>query len=204
MSYCDDTEYAARNLIELAMAEDNALTSLQPKLVSAEAKYKANHWDFSTSDLNDDFSDAHVMSAFRRMAEAHNEANSLRTEIASLQASIGARQVALQALCGALLQLAKQGISLVHGSLNACPNGRMLANTSLKEVVWQARNQAIHYEEGNFRQAVTTVFSDLEASFGQEFSLSQHVGQSRARQVTKLLGWTAYDNYSTDMKLLGL
>jgi hypothetical protein len=107
-------------------------------------------------------------------------------------------------MCGALLQIAKQGLSLVHGSLAAAPDGRFLQGISLKEIVWQGRNQAIHCEEGRFNPPVTALFNRLEIACGPEFSLQTHTGQSRAKQVVKLLGWTNYQSYRCDMQLLGL
>lgn len=204
MSYADDTEYAARNLIDLITHEENELNAVKTQLSEELAKFKVNQWDYQTSDLNDDFSDAHVMAAFHRMASAKQTADRLGDRKTSLEAVIGARQVAIQAMCAALLQIAKQGISLVHGSLSNAPDGRDLAGIPLKKVIWQARNQAIHYEETSFRQPVLDVFSILEQVHGPEFSLSAHQGQSRAKQIITLLGWTDYANYEADLRTLGL
>src|SRR5262245_47163344 len=38
--------------------------------------------------------------------------------------SLGQKMFSTAAICGALLQIAKQGISIVHGSITACPKGR--------------------------------------------------------------------------------
>ncbi|KAA9387726.1 hypothetical protein [Neorhizobium galegae] len=204
MTYFDDTEYASRNLIELITHEEKELALLKDSLITEEAKFRVNRWDFETSDLNDDFSDAYVQAAFGRMARAHEEAGKLKAQANALQVSIGARQMAVQAMCGALLQIAKQGISVVHGGLGAAPSGRGISGIALKDIVWQARNQALHYEEGNFRRAVTDLFQQLENSHGSEFSLTQHAHQSRAKQTVALLGWNDYAVFQKDMKSLGL
>jgi hypothetical protein len=75
--YITETEYAVKNLIELVSKENVKLEEMKTSLSIAEAKYKHNKWDFETSDMNDDFSDAHVMGAFQRMASAHNESSDL-------------------------------------------------------------------------------------------------------------------------------
>lgn len=204
MSYADDTEYAARHLVDLTMQEESILSEMKAKLSAETAKFKLSHWDFETSDLNDDFSDAHVMNAFRRMAEADIAAKTLQAEVDRLEASIGSKQVAVQAMCGALLQIVKQGISLVHGSLAAAPDGRLLNGIPLKDIVWQGRNQAIHFEDGQFSNPVTSLFAQLEQEFGREFALAHHVGQSRAKQIVMLLGWSNYATMKSDMELLGL
>jgi len=204
MSYADDTEYAVTHLIELAVGEEALLAEKKPLLENAEQRLKVHERDFRTSDLNDDFSEGYVMAAFARAAQAGQEVNELRSEVAHLQSLIGTHQIAVQSVCGAILQIAKQGISIVHGNLANAPLGRSIGTVSLKDVVWQARNQAIHYEEGNFRAPVVHVFQALESSHGGAFSLQNHAGQSRAKQIVDLLGWNSYQAYLSDARQLGL
>ena len=200
--YISETEYAVKNLIELATSEENKVAVLKEKLSSEEAKYKVHKWDFETSDLHEDFSDVYVMGAFQRMAQAGNEASELEQEIYSLQTVIGSRQSAIQSICGAILQIAKQGMSIVNGGLPNTPEGRMIGTLKIKDIIWQARNQSIHYEEGNFNQRVIDVFTTLEQEQGSDFSLAQHQSQSRAKQIINLLNWNDYGNYASDMQSL--
>lgn len=51
MGYLYDTEYAARNLIDLAMGEECQIDELWPRLEQVEVKLKAYQWDFQTSDM---------------------------------------------------------------------------------------------------------------------------------------------------------
>jgi hypothetical protein len=200
--YLQDTEYAAQNLLNLATAEDIQLKSLTESLKQSEAQLKIHQWDFQTSDLNEDFSDAYVMAAFGRAAKAAQETDRLKIEVARLQASIGAHQHATQALAGAVLQIAKQGISVVHGGPGAAPSGRAVGTLFVRDIVWQARNQSMHYEEGNFKKALTDLFAKLEAEQGAQFSLAAHPRQNRAKQVLDLLGWSSYSTYIQDMLAL--
>jgi hypothetical protein len=142
------------------------------------------------------------MAAFGRMARAGQEATTLQSQMATIQASIGTHQQATQAIAGAILQIAKQGISVVHGGLAAAPEGRIIGSLPIRDLIWQARNQALHFEEGSFSQAVTTLFYALEAEQGPQFSLAQHAKQSRAKQVLGLLRWDSYENYLNDMVTL--
>lgn len=142
------------------------------------------------------------MSAFARAAQAGQEVNEMRSEVALLQSFIGAHQIAVQSVCGAILHIAKQGISIVHGGLGNAPSGRSIGTVTLRDVVWQGRNQAIHYEEENFHEPVVHVFHALEASHGADFSLQNYAGQSRARQVVDLLGWNSYQAYLSDARQL--
>ena len=189
-------------MIELATKEEKEVASLIEQLSPLEAKYKVHKWDFETSDLHEDFSDVYVMGAFQRMASTGKELNELEQEINSIQVLVGSRQSAIQSICGSILQIAKQGISIVHGGLANAPDGRLVGSLKLKDVIWQARNQAIHYEEGRFSQHVTNVFTVLEQENGTLFSLTAHANQSRAKQIISLLGWDEYDTYYNDMQSL--
>ncbi len=200
--YLTDTEFAVKNLVELASAEENELKVKAARLRDVEAQLRVHKWDFETSDLNDDFSDAYVMAAFGQMAQATQQVQGLQQELASIQASIGAHQQAVQAIAGSILQVVKQGISIVHGSLKAAPEGRKIGTLPIRDIIWQARNQAIHFEEGTFQPPVRKVFTTLAAEHGALFSLTAHAGQSRAKQVLDLLGWSTYASYLQDMQVI--
>lgn len=201
--YLQDTEFATKNLFGLATDEERELDMVKDKLRQAEAQVRAHQWDYETSDLNDDFSDAYVMAAFTRAARAREEAERLNVEVAVLQASVGTHQHAVQAIAGAILQIAKQGISFVHGGLGAAPAGRKLGSLDVRDVIWEARNQSMHYEEGiPKRKQVRDLFGILEHEQGSQFSLTNHLGENRAKQVLDVLGWNDYAAYLQDMKLL--
>lgn len=200
--YLQDTDFAATNLFQLATEEERQLTSAVQKLRDKERELKVHQWDFQTSDLNDDFSDAYVMGAFARAGRAAQEVERLKSEVAVLQASVGTHQHSVQAIAGAILQVAKQGISLVHGSRTAAPTGRALGSVVIRDVIWQARNQSMHYEESKLNQAVVDLFGALEREQGSQFSLTLHPQQNRAKHVLDLLGWRDYGAYLSDMQVL--
>lgn len=78
----------------------------------------------------------------------------------------------------------------------------MLGSLALRDIIWQARNQSMHYEEGSFKKALVDLFSMLEAEQGLQFSLTAHAKQNRAKQVLDALGWESYDSYLRDMQAL--
>jgi hypothetical protein len=90
-------------------------------------------------------------------------------ELHALRERLVTRTFAVSALAAAILQLAKQGISIVHGEPNNCPPGRTLSSQTLRNVIWQARNQVLHREEGRFSQAVQTCFDTLANHYGAPF-----------------------------------
>lgn len=64
----------------------------------------------------------------------------------------------VQVACGALLQLGKQGIATAHGKRTAAPPGRIIGSQPIRDVVWGARNRAMHAEQGEYRAETLTVF----------------------------------------------
>jgi len=200
--YLQDTEFAAQNLFRLATNEEHQLRASSRWLMDKERELQVHQWDFQTSDLNEDFSDAYVMAAFARAGRAAQDVEQLKSDVAALQASVGTHQHAVQALAGAILQVAKQGISLVHGGLTASPPGRTLGSLAVRDVIWQSRNQSMHYEEGKYTRPLTDLFSTLEREQGSQFSLTAFSRQNRAKQVLDLLGWKDYEAYVQDMQIL--
>lgn len=121
-----------------------------------------------------------------------------------LEARLAVRRFSIAATSGSVLQFAKQGISLVHAGLGSCPDGRQVtASQTLKNVAWQGRNQAMHWEEGNLRTPVLACFAALSTEAGPLGSQFQdpYVG-SLAFDVLRVLGWKTWTEFETDMLLL--
>ena len=200
--YLQDTEFAIKNLLQLTANEENQLRSISEKLKSKEQELGVHQWDFQTSDLNDDFSDAYVMAAFARAYRATQEVERIKGDVAVLQASVGTHQHSVQALAGAILQIAKQGISLVYGDLSTSPPGRSVGSLTVRDIIWHGRNQSMHYEEGSYKKPLICLFSTLESEQGSQFSLANFPKQNRAKQILDLLGWKNYEAYRQDMQRL--
>src|SRR5262249_51212098 len=105
----------------------------------------------------------------KKVHDARRESTEVEALVAALEAAILAKETSVQALAGAILQIAKQGIAFVHGDLAGCPAGRPIGRETLKNVIWQARNQSMHWEENAFRQPTTLCFASLQLDFGSEF-----------------------------------
>ena len=154
--YIVKTGNTVRSLLELVNHEDSLIKEHTAKLREVMVEIKTHGWDFRTNDLNDDFSDTYVMAAFFRLANSTAGTDSLKSEITRFQALVGAHQLTTQIICGSILQLAKQGISLAHGSflapdsyLTGTPPGRMLTLLTLRDIIWQACNQTVQCKEGS-------------------------------------------------------
>jgi hypothetical protein len=105
-------------------------------------------------------------------------------------------------LCGALLQLAKQGLSSVYGAKANVPKGKEIGATTLRDVIWEGRNQAMHFEEGKHKPELTDCFRALEVVFGAQFSLKSK--RNLSLYVIDALGWSTLAVYEADMMSLSL
>ena len=202
--YVADTKYAVCGLIDLITVEEKRLSQFQNKYEGLSRKLKDLNQQLVYSPFND-------LDPLREQAIAiasyrtHEELTNLQNQIVALRDSIDVKNISINALCGAVLQIAKQGISVTqHRFLSQCPDGRSIGTEKLKNVIWQARNQSLHYEEGNFNQHVTNCFANLEISLGNKFSLSLNMGKNLAHDVIEELGWKDYSTYESDLKSLSI
>lgn len=204
--YLTDTEYAVRGLIELITAEEKQLAQLQSQYGGLSVKEKILNQDLSDAPWNDNVTPIQEQATAIAAYKTREELADLGERIEALQNSIDAKRVSIDALCGAFLQIAKQGISTIHSGLSGCPDGRSIGTGTgvekLKNVIWQARNQSMHYEEGNYRQDLINCFAKLEISYGNKFSLALNVGKNLAHDVIQELGWKDYLRYESDMASL--
>jgi hypothetical protein len=105
------------------------------------------------------------------------------------------------ALSGTLLQFAKQGISIVHGARGDAPRGRVLAPPEvLRDIIWEARNHALHWEDGEPRAAVVRVFTALEANYPGSFAAFRK--ENTAFEVVEVLGWRNWSSFANDLLTL--
>ena len=187
-----NTKYAVENLISI-MQKERML--LEEKLSARKIVKDAEKNLFEQMKENDFFSPEGIIDLYglnSATERIEKETEELRNFLLTIDDS-------LRIIAGALLQIAKQGISFTHKSLGNCPTGRVIGRETLKNIIWQSRNQAMHFEEGRYRSSVVNCFKNLEIDYGTRFELAD---KSLAYEIIKLLEWDSYDNYESDMKLL--
>lgn len=122
-------------------------------------------------------------------------------EYKRLEWRIKVRKFSTYSLAGALLQFAKQGISTVHGNKENCPDGRYIGSQPLKTIIWEGRNQALHWEEGNFKnKRLCQCFDTLAKEIDPKFA--NYTTQNMALDIVELLGWTTFTAFKRDLLLL--
>lgn len=195
--YLLDTRFAAEELIRLISFEESQLSILNKSLREQKQINMTLHGDFMAKDLDpfDNWPAGSEMLAYSRFFEHYQTyLKPLEHEIAILKGSIDNKRHSINALAGSLLQIAKQGISFVHGGLEYCDDGRQVLGDVLKNVIWQGRNQSMHYEEGRYSKALLACFNNL--------GYATVPAKNLAKEVIDILGWNSYQEYETDMNLL--
>ena len=201
--YIQEVDHAVKQLLSGIWSEREKLDDLERKYSNLSKAVKANYDRASSLALNAEDPEEVAMAVgvhwdnyFGEDKERHNT----KTEIDSIKEQISAHQFSIESLSGALLQHAKQGISLQHNGLQNCSDGRLIGTQPLKDVIWQGRNQAIHWEEGNFNQKVIDCFQKLEQDIDIKFA--GYTTKCMAFDVVELLGWNNKSDFDRDMQSL--
>lgn len=139
------------------------------------------------------------------------------------QRSFVAEKYALATLCGSVLQIASMAIRLystntavnqdfadvVKGNKVAYCVGRLVRGVPLGLVIYAARNQYNHVDDGHLREPSATVFDRLATNHGYgtnlrdpAFDLALGLVWNYPSNVTNLVGWRSYAAYECDMKSL--
>lgn len=203
--YIAETAHAVRGMFSLVGTEEATLESKRAALNDAIACQRSARRILHAGPPPTAFGEDSTPHFESKVRDARRKAEAVTLDIAALQAAVIAKETSTQALTGAILQIAKQGISIVHGGIDPCPAGRAIGSAeTLKNVIWQARNQSMHWEENKFHPPVLSCFKNLAQDFGSEFQLPATTARPLAKQVLRILSWADYDSYERDMtSLLG-
>ncbi|MEQ8819807.1 MAG: hypothetical protein RLY93_06150 [Sumerlaeia bacterium] len=199
-SFLVEMKYASEGLIEKIWHEHNALAELnrQIRVLSrrVESEYQAAIGLQRYAEDPDDV----MMGVGRYWENYFGDDKTLHHMSAgevTLREKLQSHGFSISQLSGSLLAFAKQGLSTVHGSKSSAPQGRPIGTQHLRDVIWEARNQAAHWEEGNFRQPVTDCFNafatDIDPKFGS------FATRNMAFDVVEVLGWKDFASFEKDM-----
>lgn len=114
-----------------------------------------------------------------------------------LEARLSSKEFSFSSLSGSLLQYAKQGLSVAYGKPENWPDGRQIGTQALKTVILEARNQSIHWEEGNPRQRVKDCFDLLATDIDSKFS--SYCAKNLAFDVVSMLGWKTVGEFKAEL-----
>lgn len=209
LQFLQNTEFAARKLFEGISWELRKVSQLENEInqLMASAEDFRSLADKTAEEFEKGINVEHTELASKlyivRAAWAKTDANSKRTELTELLLEVKDKELSISTLAGAVLQMAKQGISIAYNYPERAPRVRRIAGIELAEIIWQGRNQAMHFECA-ITPAVEQVFKSLESTFGSRFSLTSNPNRNMAWYVLEVLEWFSYEKYASDMtELLG-
>ncbi|HNR14538.1 MAG TPA: hypothetical protein PKM59_14625 [Thermodesulfobacteriota bacterium] len=202
IDYLAEIEHAVTMVIAEIHADHDHLTHLRHELTMLRAATDDGYRRAEFLALNPDLDDEGLGTAihwdtyFGPDKERHHKAEA----VDATEAKIAARSFSVAALSGNLLQYARQGLSLRYGrNRDGCPVGRELVGLPVHEIIWQGRNQALHWEEGSPHPPVMRCFEELAANATATFS--EYKNRSMAYEVVNLLGWRTVEDFNRDMQL---
>jgi hypothetical protein len=111
---------------------------------------------------------------------------------------IGATEDSMSCLAGAILQVAKQVLSLRHSGKPTIPDTRHIGNQSIIEVIWEGRNHAMHWDEGAPRPRVQTMLNSLSSDLGTNIV----IGNNNCLSILHALGWSSTEAVINDLETL--
>ncbi|KAA0770783.1 hypothetical protein DN392_22730 [Bacillus sp. BB51/4] len=198
--YLESTKYATEELIRIINNEEKELEELIRTLKENEAL--ANKLDQEMHQIKglDDITFLRDQATYHFIEGAKIE-NQLKKNTERFKD----KYESLSTLSGALLQIAKQGISIsYHGTNNPfteCKNGKTMKSQFLKTVIWEGRNQSLHYEEGfNDRfQKTKDCFIQLNRDYEIKIDRNGDDKINLAKEVISIIGWKDYEDYYRDM-----
>lgn len=143
--------------------------------------YEFGRWAESGADEIDE----HLARANQNALDAHGALLNIETASA--------------AIAGAILQIAKQSISMVWPGRECPKKGRLIKSQHISEVIWHCRNQAQHFEEGQLKKQSNESVKRLASDFDLDFDSLVIFPRSLARDALNILGWHSYEPFAKDM-----
>lgn len=201
-TYLAEIEHAATAVIALIWREREKLKELEKSIAVHTDAMKAGYGKVASLVADPDLDDDLLATAVHwdTYWGPDKDQHEATEEKAAVTSSILARAFSTSVLSASALQYGKQGISLVHGGLQHCPAGRSIGSQAVRDIVWQGRNHALHWEEGNPHKPVEDCFNALTVDFGIQFA--DFKTRNLAFEVIELLGWRTFAEFKADMLTL--
>lgn len=221
-------EDAAKSLIDLITKDQIEINNLRASIKDAQRE-SDDWWNSMSQGISLD-------EVTWRSEQAHFQLNlseELRIQLDQIKESHAAKEISIAVLCGALLQLAKQGISLVYGNIylpeDKCgsevktTSGQLIpwnkprvgtVNLKVSDLIVAARNQSLHYEMGLEHSHNEKVFDGLHNANPRLFQkiaksdLKVNGGTEDPKNFSKntvlsILKWKSYEQFKKDLLSIG-
>ena len=111
---------------------------------------------------------------------------------------IGTTIESMSCLAGAVLQIAKQALSIRHSKKPNIEDARKIGTQSVVEVIWEGRNHAMHWDEADPNDKVKNMLKALET----DLDVTIEAGKNNGLSVLGVLDWKSPENVISDLKIL--
>jgi hypothetical protein len=201
--YLAEVQHAVEGLLPLIWQEWDALAGLEARVAHLEKVVPGEYAGAASAAVAaEDAEDAGLATLRYWEARDHDEErHDIAAQLPAVQAAIQAHRFSVEALAGAFIQIAKQGMALVHGGKPSARGRTVGRSQQLSEVIWQARNRSLHWEDGSFSSPVVTCFTALASEVDQVFS--DYRTRNMAFDVIEMLGWRTIGAFDTDLLTVG-
>lgn len=132
----------------------------------------------------------------------------IRMKLQANERALETYDVLINVSAGAMLQIAKQVISMKNGPKREdSPEGRSISGTCIRDLIWHGRNQAMHYEDTLIAppgksSSWVDLFQELNVQYPNRFVMTPPY-KSCAVDVLDELGWTySYSTLEQDLRSL--
>ena len=197
--YITEIKYAATCLIDLVWADYDSLEKLNNELETLTAEGDVKYLVFIANEFHPAANHYHAQmnKAYQGIAKRKTELNK---QIQDIFENIDARSASIAALSGALLQLAKQCISLRYGKPQNAPDGANISGVLVKNIIFEGRNQSIHYENPKeISESVAKLFADLDAIRKDGNTWDAKSQTNFSFEVVKFLDWRTFENFEAHL-----
>ncbi len=200
--FIENSRHALEHLFNAIDAYNKVLVSAQKEVEDIEGSKRMLSDLFMYRDQwspNANHYYIQYMDRMKHLDEKQKETKrDLPSRLAKALASIGATIESISSLAGAILQIAKQTLSLRHSGKPNVPTARAIGSQSIIEVIWEGRNHAMHWDESAPRPKVQTMLVSLTNDFG----VTIEVGRNNCLSILGVLGWTSTEAVINDLHAL--
>lgn len=194
IDYLDSVEYAVKSYYESIQHYKLEIIKTNQQLSEAIRKISLAEQQLSLGDWDPD--DNLPFGYIEHFHGMRAKGNSDRQEAIAIKGKLDIQKESIKQLSGSILQVAKQGLSYAYGKASQWPSSQLVGTQALSKVIRIARNQSLHYEDGNPSEEIKTCFEKLEKELSITFDLTMNQGEIVVFNVFK---WRDYETFKNIM-----
>jgi len=202
IEFIDNSKHALEHLFKALDEYNTVLVTAQKTVEEIENSEKTLTDIFIDRDQWSPSANHHHALYIERMKELEKQKSEapkdIKEKLNNALASIGATVESMSSLSGAVLQIAKQVLSLRHSGKPVIATAKNIGSQSVIDVIWEGRNHAMHWDEGRPSERVQNMLNSLS----RDLCITIETGKNNCLSILGALGWKSSDHVISDLKLL--